>query len=460
MTVTPVAIPATTADVEPLLRRAGGFPIAIRLPGHFLAELDPATMEGLSRAPWTFLVGGWSSPVLASLPAGSRRLQIEKELDALRSAGATRFAGYVDIGWEPGLVDVFLATGLPDVFLTWPAPHPLRPVITDHLGEVVVVFPVGSPICPIFTTDTRLEGEAISPDLLRAAGTVGRSEPATDRTWMARLEADPEGALLYRKMLRLASRLPERLPPEAAEWLMLAQAGHWFREPDDRSAAHHALATARHRLDLARRRSSEWVRLSRLDWDADGADEHQVETADLSLVVDHAACSVLYVDHKSAERTVSYLPGEPSWHLARVLAGDRPAWLQAKLVEAVAEKESAKVAMAADGLDIEVWVTGGELSLAYRPKPGFAYDLVGPEISLAFEGPVTLRVDGGDWQETSQALAVSGHRFRLSDGRHQVLLSMDQPGALFSRPAVGGTVLWLNWQPTGTDYRVLVRFER
>ncbi len=155
-------------------------------------------------------------------------------------------------------------------------------------------------------------GEPAVPFELLASQDCERREPPIDRLWVGAISADAEGSLLYRKMLRLAHRLPERMPPEATEWLESAQAGHWYKPGTDRRTAHSALAAARHRIDLGRRRPSDWTRLSVLDWDADASDEVQVETPELSLVIDAEEGMVLYVDHKPSERSVSYLPGPGS----------------------------------------------------------------------------------------------------------------------------------------------------
>ncbi len=125
-------------------------------------------------------------------------------------------------------------------------------------------------------------------------------------------------------MLRLAQRLPERVPPEASEWLESAQAAHWYKPGSDRRIAHSALAAARHRIDLGRRRPADWTRLSVLDWDADASDEVHVESPELSLVIDAEEGTVLYVDHKPSERSVSYLPGQAPWHLAQAMVGQEP----------------------------------------------------------------------------------------------------------------------------------------
>jgi hypothetical protein len=444
MKVVPVIRVNDAEQAQRLVRLLGETPLAIRMPGPVAAEIPSSIVGHVLGAGWTVLVGGWSDPILASLPESSRRLQLEREIDWWRRSGVDHLAGWVDEGWEPSLVATFTLAGLDQVFVRWPDPIPPGPVMTDYTGDSVVVFPLGSPVVPILLDPAELVGSPVPPGEMLDPP-LPRMEPPVDRAWVASFAGDPEVALLYRKMLRLARRLPERIPAEVVEWLCLAQSAGAYRPGVDRTFAHAALAAARHRLDLGRRRPSEWTRLSVLDWDADGVDEVQVETQVLSLVVDPGAGLLTYIDHKPAERAVNYIPGQAPWHLAQVLVGDHTHRLALALGGVEEVRDRAAITSTGDGIAHTVAIAGSTLSLHYRLTGDMGYERLGLEMALAFFDPITLRVDGAAWEEISAPSAVAGHRFRLQAGSAEILIALDQPGDLFLRPVPGGLVAWANW---------------
>jgi hypothetical protein len=444
MKVVPVARVTQPEQADAIVTRFGDTPLAIRIPGPVASQLLPATIGHVVAAGWTVLVGGWSDPILASLPESSRRLQLDREVEWWRKSGVEHLAGLVDEGWEPSLVATFTAAGLDHVFVRWLDPGPAEPVITDYAGDLIVAFPLGSSLAPIVTDPADLVGSPASPrDLLRPP--LLRREPPIDRSWVARFEDDQEVILLYRKMLRLARRLPERIPPDVVDGLGVAQAADAYRPGVDRTFAHAALAGARRRLDLGRRRPSEWSRLSVLDWDADGADEVQIETATLSLVVDPTSGLLTYIDHKQAERAVTYVPGQAPWQLAQVLVDNEARRLLLGLAGVVEGRDRAAATLTGEGIETIVAVSGSTVSLEYRLTGELECERLGPELTLAFSAPIDLRIDGAEWEAISGPRAAAGHRFRLRAGTAQVLISLAQPGDLFFRPVPGGLVAWVNW---------------
>jgi hypothetical protein len=455
MDLIPVVPHATPEEVTEFVSACWKVPLAVRIPGHLLAQLPPETADKLAECEWTFLVGGWSEPILSSLPPSSRVLQIERELGALRNLGVRNFAGYVDSGWEQSLARLFVDAGLPMVFLSWSPPFPIAPIDTDHLGAVVTIIPIGSPIAPVIDHPASVHDGSSPLRKVLSQQAAKRGQPLTDRSWAVALDADPEAALLYRKMLRLASRTKKGTPPEALEWLLAAQSASWFDAGVDRKAAHAALVAARHRIDLARRRPAGWLRTTTLDWDADGREEIQIENVWLSAVIDPDAGMITYVDHKPSEKPISYLPGEPPWHLARGLLGDQPSRLTFGSFEVAEDRGRAIVTIAGSGLELTVTVIESSINFAYRLHPSFPFERIGPELPLMANGKVVrLKVDGGDWIDVTQPLARSGHRFRLDAGSYRIVIALAQPGDLFCRPAPGGMVAWPNWPALSGEYRL------
>jgi hypothetical protein len=235
------------------------------------------------------------------------------------------------------------------------------------------------------------------------------------------------------------------MPPEATEWLESAQAGHWYKPGTDRRTAHSALAAARHRIDLGRRRPADWTRLSVFDWDADASDEVQVETPELSLVIDAEDGMVLYVDHKPSERSVSYLPGQPPWHIAQAMHGQEPHRMTFALTGVEEARGRVGATMTGQGVEVGLAASRDSIELQYRITGNSGWQRLGPEISFAFSGPIRFRLDGSAWLTVTEPVALSGHRFRLEHGSEQILVNTLQPADFFLRPVTGGVVLWANW---------------
>ena len=444
MNQVPVVFAAAVEQVDHMTASYARLPLAVRIAGRLIDQLPPRVSELLASTEWTFLVGGWAEPLLAMLPESSRRAQLERELELLRAAGIDRVAGFVAEGWDPALASLFVALGISEVFVVWPTDPPAEPVLMDHIGDVVTIFPVGGTLSPLLKNPGSLITETALPsDFLGSR--LSRVEPPTDRSWVDAISADAEGGLLYRKMLRLAQRLPERMPPEATEWLESAQAGHWYRSGVDRRMAHSALAAARHRIDLGRRRPADWTRLSVLDWDADASDEVQVETPELSMVIDAEDGMVLYVDHKPSERSVSYLPGQAPWLIAQAMVGELPSPVTFALSGVEEARGRAAATMIGQGVEVRLAASRDKIDMQYRVTGDSRCQRLGPELSFAFSGPIRFRLDGSAWVPLDAPTALFGHRFRLEHGSEHVLIAALQPADFFLRPVAGGVIVWANW---------------
>ena len=444
MNQVPVVLATALEQVDHMTASYSRLPLAVRIPGRLIDQLPSRVSELLASTEWTFLVGGWSEPVLAMLPQSSRQAQLERELVIFRAVGIDRVAGFVSEGWDASLASLFVAQGVTEIFVVWADDPPTGPVLMDHIGDVVTIFAVGGELSPLLKNPSSLTGKPVTPSEL-LGGKLERREPPVDRRWVEAISSDAEGALLYRKMLRLAQRLPERMPPEATEWLESAQAANWYKPGTDRHVAHSALAAARHRIDLVRRRPADWTRLSVLDWDADASDEVQVETPELSLVIDAEDGMVLYVDHKPSERSVSYLSGQPPWHVAQAMVGGETRRMTFALSGVEEVRGRVGATMIGEGVEVGLAASRHTIELQYRITGGSVWERFGPEISFAFSGPVRLRVDGSAWATMAEPVALNGHRLRLEHASEQVLLTALQPADFFLRPVRGGVVVWANW---------------
>src|SRR5687768_14064312 len=117
MSQVPVVLAAAVEQVDHMTASYARLPLAVRIAGRLIDQLPPRVTELLASTEWTFLVGGWSEPVLAMLPESSRRAQLERELVLLRAAGIDRIAGFVLEGWDPALASLFVALGLNEIFV-------------------------------------------------------------------------------------------------------------------------------------------------------------------------------------------------------------------------------------------------------------------------------------------------------------------------------------------------------
>lgn len=256
--------------------------------------------------------------------------------------------------------------------------------------------------------------------------------------------------LLARKLIRLATRLPKRPAAEVVNLLLEAAAVASIADDADAAShhrAHAALIEARAQIDDSRRRADDWARVSRLDWDADGGEEIQIELKTTSFVIDPVAGGeVLVFDNKVKSEPIAWLAGEPPGRLAHRQVGPEPVEPIELRIEGVEERRDGVVLTMADtdGLvTVTVAITDRALDLQFSVSQ-VSDTRIGPELPLLL-GPTQLRVDGGPWVAVDEPLAVSGHRFRLSGERDEALITSMLPTDLFIRPADGGVVIWPNW---------------
>lgn len=260
-------------------------------------------------------------------------------------------------------------------------------------------------------------------------------------------EPDP---LLERKLIRIATRLPRRPAAEVVNLILEAAAVENLASKaggERHAAVHSALITARAAIDNSRRRSDDWARVTRLDWDADGREEVQVELKTSSFVIDPTAGgAVLVFDDKTEGTTLAWLESEPPGLLFHMHNGEeRPETAELTIdgIEESREGVTLTLTEATGWITLVVGLSDRSLDLEYQ-LTGAAERRVGPELPLLL-GDARLRVDGGEWMNVDQPIAVSGHRFRLEGSVRDALITSLLPTDLFVRPSAGGVVIWPNW---------------
>lgn len=326
--------------------------------------------------------------------------------------------------------------------------------------------------------------------------------------WPNFLVEYPEANVLYRKMLRLSLHVNSgKEPQEARNAILKAQGNdpYWHGAfgglyfPHLRAEVQRHLIDAQVLVDGAYHRGRGWAYLRHLDWDGDGRDEIRVELPDQSWVLDPAegGC-LLYRDdkptrwstadvvsrrlqayHAGLDEAPIHDPHPRRWLVDHLLAGDvTPSrfhdcdyselldlpFAAYTVTEAAEERGSAVVHLsAASGrLAKRIEAEDRSMKVSYHLEqlpPG----RFGPELPIATSSGA-LRVDGGPWQGIADPLELAGHRFRFrDDGRKaNVVISLRQPGHLFSIPLhsltrsngsfatiMQGVVLWPHWTTNG-----------
>ncbi len=452
-------------------------PLAVVVPGRVWQHLSDWEVPP---GPVEWLRAGWNEPDLTVLPEHARSLQLERESEALGGLSVEP-SGLFTRTWDPTLVPTLLDHGIEYAVVPTDAP---APGVADRFDRVLTVIPategtdtpppsdglwvVVSPHPEDTAADLDARGFRLDTPgrYLAEHPPTGRLRPPPVSPAFASETADASSEVLYRRMLRIATHLGERAPSDAVAHVMETQHRALYPapiEPRLRQEAHRSLLRARHLLDR-RRRGESWTTIERLDWDADGSEEIEIESATLSLVLDPTAGRIVYLDDKTADWPVTAVPddGDPGLVLARVLAPDaEPHVVSLPVVDAVEQRRggaTVRLATVDGDLGVVVVTEDSRLTLSYH-LAGVGEMRIGPEMPLGLEA-TRMRVDGGEWRPVDTAVAASGHRFRFSDGERQVLMVMPVPGDCFARPLDPfGIVVWAHWPTGGSgDYELAVDF--
>jgi hypothetical protein len=286
---------------------------------------------------------------------------------------------------------------------------------------------------------------------------VGRRRLAID-DWEARFAGDPDRFVLHRKLVRLVTRIPERLSTAAELAVLEAERPVGFISGSV-DQTHEAIVAARVAIDAERRRGDDWWKVSRLDWDADGGSEIHVQLPSISMVIaPHRSGSVPNFDLKKPVWAASSIAGEPGWTLCRFssdLEGMEATPFEMSEVRTT-EVRGATVELELAGklgngtITLTVAAHDRRLTLKYTTD-GVPVGRIGPELKFALGHDAKLRVDGSEWLAVTEPSGRAGHKLRVSDGVHQVVMSSLTPLSVFVRPGVDGRglVFWPHWATTG-----------
>lgn len=479
-------------------------PMSIRLgaaTADRIGSAQPAALDGLRRADVEWVRSGWSSPSLPMLPETARDAQLRREAETLDELGLTPGGFWTGSDWESGMVASLVRNEvdhllLPSMLLDRTCgvvEHlgqvlPAVPVMTlpddpvgwlvDHASDEpdgLVVFQVDDPQSLLAAID-ELSG-APGCDLTTPAAFLSRhvvtrrafpTGPAPD--WQRRLGDAPGGELVYRKMLRLWRRVGDRTDTLTVDNVLSAQSSVVFDPDPDlfpvRRSAHVALASAASVLESRGR--GDWARARQVDWDADGQKEIHVELPELSTVIDpHEGGAILYIDDKLRSWPVTVLPAEegrlPAATACRFLPTDHDPTQPLPIVHldaTAATEQRRQVTVALEGRWAEDGTIRSVITLEDRTLR-LRYDLVdlppgrfGLELPLALDtAELRMRVDGGEWRPLRGPDALSGHRFRITDGERQVLIGSSAPAGCFTRPhGDHGVVVWPHWLVAGSGH--------
>lgn len=429
-----------------------------------LADSDAVDVLAKSRVEW--VRSGRTAPSLGHVPDKFIRTALAAEDDVLTDMGLAGSTLYFEGPPSSRLPRVARDADMTSLLTPTPAP---RSGVLVHLDMVIPCFGVAAGHDPVEDDDglavwnTPIDGlEATVDSVMR----MTRCDLTTPSEFLlyhivgepfetSDLESEPD-PLLARKLVRLSTRLPARPSTEVTNHLLDAasvEALDVNAGPTRHRGAHESLISARAKIDDSRRRNDDWAKVSRLDWDADGSEEVQVELATTSFVLDpHQGGQVLVLDDKASGDATGWIQHEPLGVIARTVTADGDEGHVGLAVSGIEERRAGvSVGLETADRDILVAVTIGDRALDVE----YAFTEVdaarfGPELPLAI-GRVEMRVDGGDWTDVNETMAVTGHRFRLRGETRQVLISSLLPSDLFIRPAGdSGVVVWPNWLVSGT----------
>lgn len=454
--------PTTDEDLVALAALTTRRPVvaAVAAPAALLEAADPEILEQLAASDIEWVRSARSAPALTLLPDEFLQSALAVESDRYQELGLTGDALYFE--GPPSRTIPRIAAQADLSCLVTRSETTSSGVLVD-LDMVIPCFGVAAQIdlsrsgdelqlweSTVEELDSRLDQitAMVGRDLSTPTGFL-EHHPVTGTFPVQGLSLEPD-PLLERKLVRLATRLPRRPAAEVVNLILEAASVRNLSSEagaERHADVHSALITARFAIDNSRRRSDDWSRVTRLDWDADGREEVQVELKNSSFVIDPAAGgAVLVFDDKTEGTTLAWLESEPPGLLFQMQDEDsRPetAELAIEGIEESREGVTLTLTDAAGWVSLVVGLSEQAIDLKYR-LTGPAERRLGPELPLLL-GDTRLRVDGGEWMDVDQPIAVSGHRFRLEGSIRNALITSLLPTDLFVRPSDGGVVIWPNW---------------
>lgn len=442
-----------------------GAPLLARFPGAALEHLGRVRGAELGRLTGQqvgWLAGGYSDPVLATLPPSAVGSQLDREHTAMETAGIVPVGLWIGDAWEPALITTARRAGFTTVYLEEElvGPEADRPAPVERAGETVMAVAVRRHPPPDLATDglvgVRVPAGALGPfmrshrgRLLPPEGYLASHPPGPRLPVGVATPARAETAEhLYRRLLLLVG--DESDPSRPREEILRLESREFTTGDGERGAVERLLG-ARAALDRFQHRGDGWVTTRMVDWDADGVEEVHVETASTSLVVDPASGSIEVWDDKPSGWPICGVQPHTPGSLVRSLGadGEEPLPEPLRLERRSEGKGEAQMILTGlAGTRVEVEIRGRTLEIDVEPA-GLDALRFGPELPLAMEAP-RVRVDGGEWLAADAPLALAGHRFRIAGADHALLVSSPRPTDLFVRPlAGGGIVIWPHWARGG-----------
>lgn len=450
------------------LRAGPHLELTLRLPGaavDHLVTAEPEAWQVLASHDLAWLAGGWSDPVLADLPLLAARRQLDREKLTLDAAGITPVGLWLDDGWDRTIPTLARDSGFRLVLVDAAVVDAGRPGAVDRAGDTVVMVPVATRpresvdgLSAVRLAPSDLEafcqahpGRLITPDRYLVDHLPG--DPLEPRVMVP--SRSPETEAFYRKLLRVIADHAQTAAYDA----VLQLESREFTTGGEESDADVRLLETRRGLDRARNRGDSWVKLTEVDWDADGNLDLQVETYATSLVLDPAHGQILVWDDRIGGWPITSVAGSGPGVIARSLGTDGTEAVPSRMwIDSRTEGPAEVRVRLSDeaGGRYRVIAAGRRLTVEATPvaTPGAR---LGPELPVRLDPAETrLRVDGGEWSELDGMQAVMGHRFRLTDGAHTMLISSSRPATVFiDLVAEAGVVLWPHWAvASGAEYRV------
>lgn len=454
--------PTTHEELAELAELATNRPVvaAVAAPAALLEAADPEVVERLAESDIEWVRSARTAPALALLPDDFLQSALVVEADRYQELGLNGDALFFEGPPSTGLPRI-AAEGDISCLITL-SDQPNSGVLVD-LDMVIPCFGAASMVDLSAPGDklqfwetavADLEGRLDQITSLRGGALSTptgflQHHPVTGPFPVQRLSFDPD-PLLARKLIRIATRLPRRPPAEVVNLILEAASVENLESTagaERHAAVHSALINARAVIDNSRRRSDDWARVTRLDWDADGREEVQVELKTSSFVIDPTSGgAILVFDDKTEGTTLAWLESEPPGLLFHMHNGDdRPETTELTIdgIEESREGVTLTLTEATGWLSLIVGLSDRSMDLEYQLS-GAAERRIGPELPLLL-GDTRLRVDGGEWLDVTEPVAISGHRFRLEGSVRDALITSMLPTDLFVRPADGGVVIWPNW---------------
>jgi hypothetical protein len=454
--------PSTVEELADLADLTGRRPVvaAVAAPASMLEAADSEVIERLAASDIEWVRSARTAPALTLLPNEFLQSALAVESDGYRELGLGGDALYFEGPPSTGLPRIAVEG---DISCLITRSDTARSGVLVDLDMVIPCFGAApaidtSPIrdelqlweTPVDLVEGRLDEvrtldgcDLTTPTRFLEHHTVSGAFDVDDLS----LEPDP---LLARKLVRIATRLPRRPAAEVVDLILEAASVENLASGSDaqrHESVHSALIRARAAIDNSRRRADDWARVTRLDWDADGREEVQVELKDSSFVIDPAAGGALLVfDDKIDGATLGWLESEPPGLLLHMHDGEESPETMELMIDGIEESREGVTLTLTDAtgwVSLVVGLSGQAIDLEYHLS-GAAERRLGPELPLLL-GDTRLRVDGGEWLSVDQPVAVSGHRFRLEGSVRNALVTSLLPTDLFVRPSDGGVVIWPNW---------------